>query len=174
MEIRTQPGTDCHALTCRILSSVGTMYDITRFGILPGNSPTANSANLQMLEDFVYALGGGVLSVPPGVYPFATGSNGYAIRKRPRVSYVGEDRALSVFKLADQQGNYKSFFWNDGSESVDDVRFERLMMDQNKLNNPVTYPNEAAWIADIQPRMALWLLKAQRLTIRDCHFTMMD
>lgn len=145
------------------------MHNVRDYGIV-GNGLADDTAAIQSLIDLVNSLGGGVLYFPPGVYLLSIGVNGYALEPKPRVSLHGE---YATFKLANAQGNYKALFYNHWTPvvSVDDVTIEGITFDMNAANNPVVYADGTAWIADVKPRMSLWLHRAKRFTVRDCRFT---
>ena len=120
---------------------------------------------IQPAIDAAFAAGGGTVIIPWGVTVATLNpATGTFYTLKPNVSIMGYG-PQSVVKVPDNAGNYKAVFHHDLADSIDDVTFSNFAIDGNAANNAVTYPDSAAWVADLKPRMAFMLYKAQRTTM---------
>ena len=120
---------------------------------------------IQQTIDAAFAAGGGTVLIPWGVtVATLNATTGTFYTLKPNVSLIGYG-PQSVIKVPDNAGNYKAVFHHDLADSIDDVTFSNFAIDGNAANNAVTYPDSAVWVADLKPRMAFMLYKAQRTTI---------
>jgi hypothetical protein len=159
----------------------------TTLGVNPHGTDATVSARLQRLDgqllkertfrmdayptpqaaiDAAFAAGGGFVVVPWGVttLPAFNPVTGCFLMLKPDVSIIGFG-AQSVLKVPDGAGNYKAILHHDLADSIDDVILSDFTLDGNTANNPVTYADGPAWVADLKPRVGILLYKAKRTTI---------
>lgn len=108
----------CSAL-CRVfllLPKTQDVYDASLYGVLPGNSGSENSRNLQALIDKV-SIKGGTIFLPEGEYLFCkNGTQTYGdhcIKMRSNVSICGSGEKTVLMPTGDSQYGLDMFYFND-------------------------------------------------------------
>lgn len=106
----------CLAIFLLLIPKPGEIYDASMYGVLPGNSGSENSKNLQALIDKA-AFKGGTIYIPEGEYVFcANGSQTYGdhcIKMRSNVSIHGSGEDTVLMPAGESEYGLDMFYYND-------------------------------------------------------------
>lgn len=117
-------------------------YNVKQFGA-KGNGKQDDSNAIQQCIDQAARNGGGIVYFPKGTYIVSrtsTSGKAWCIRSSNNIEFKGEDKNLSIIKLAAKQKNYTRILY---LEDVRNIKIRDLTFDGNLNNqlNPIK-PNE--------------------------------
>lgn len=116
----------------------GPLFNVRSFGAI-GDGISDDAPAIQAAITAAFAVGGGVVWCPVGVYRLVTVTNGLLLRWRPGVTVVGMGKK-TILKAGDGvrvsgvAGNGVRILYNN-DENITDAGIENLVIDFNGLNN---------------------------------------
>lgn len=106
----------CLVLLLFLLPRPEPVYDASIYGVLPGNSGSENSKNLQSLIDKA-SVDGGTIFIPEGEYEFSkNGTQTYGdhcIKMRSNVSICGSGEKTVLMPVGESDYGLDMFYFND-------------------------------------------------------------
>ena len=125
-----------------VLSTTDTLYDASKYGVLPHNDGSVNSRNLQTLIDRVSQTGG-TIYIPDGVYDFAPNGSqmigDHCIKMRSNVTIRGDGEDTVLMPKGQSTYGLDMFYFNeylDRGQAVylENCRFENFVIDGNETS----------------------------------------
>lgn len=114
--------------------------------------------------------GGGTVMLPVGTTMLELDSEaGRFLTLRPGVSLAGYG-PQSVLKVPDAAGPFVSIIGQENSTDLSGIVLRDFTVDYNTRQNVPQYADGPAWIADVQPRFAILIVRGKGITIDNVRF----